>query len=324
MAKQIHLNLMVRHDGFHTAARRLDAPTYPNNSAADPLRSVIRDRGCSIVLSGLGGDEWFRGSASRYADLLANLRLPALARQIWEDAAGADFVGWRAAARLAIWPLIPAPMQRLVKAAVRRDVTPRSLDAAFAARTSLRERLRRVDRDSRFRDIARREILCEALSGEAIRAFEQVDRSAAWFGFEERHPFHDRRLVQFAFAIPPDQHWRHGWPKSLMRRALAHLLPASVLARRGRPDYSHFVIDAIEAHGRAGFFDRMVAAEMGWIEPGAVRRAYDETRTHAGGRRWLWPLWAVCAVEHWARAAFDPVYNEALSTEEIVYGGEVA
>ncbi|HEY7792052.1 MAG TPA: asparagine synthase-related protein, partial [Vicinamibacterales bacterium] len=288
------------------ASRYLDVPTYPNSSAADPMRVLIRDHRCGVALSGVGGDEWFRGSASVYADLMRGGRLAALGRRVWQDSSGPDFVGWRAAARLTTWPLIPQPMQRFVKAALRRDITPASVSAGFAGETALRRRLGRLDRDWRFADVARREILCEATSGEAVRALEQIDRSAGWFGFEERHPFLDRRLAEFAFAIPPEQHWRGGWPKSLMRRAFRHLLPVSVATRRGRPDYSHWVIDAVQAHARAGLFERLITADLGWVEPRPVRRAYDEMiGSGRRGLKWLWPLWAICAVEHWARVVFD-------------------
>jgi asparagine synthase (glutamine-hydrolysing) len=290
------------------AGRYLDASTYPNNTMADPLRARIRADGCRVVLSGLGGDEWLRGSPSHYADLARTGRLGALARRVWQDAQGPDFPGWRGAVRMTLWPLLPVGIRGLVKTAIGRDTVPRSVDAGFAARTALRDRLRSIPDGLAFADLTRRESVLEATSGEAVRALEQVDRSAAWFGLEERHPFHDRRLIEFALAVPPDQLWRGGYPKSLMRRAFRDLLPPAVRGRRGRPDYSHLVAQALAAHEAAGFFTHLIVADCGWIDPACVTAARAAVRvaglTSAAGRRWLWPLWAVCAVEHWARVLF--------------------
>lgn len=53
-------------------------------------------------------------------------------------------------------------------------------------------------------------------------------------GIEESDPFSDRRLIEFAFRIPPDQLYWNGVQRPLMRDALADRLPASLFERLGR------------------------------------------------------------------------------------------
>src|SRR6266849_3311181 len=48
---------------------------------------------------------------------------------------------------------------------------------------------------------------------------------------EPRYPSLDRDLIEFLIAIPADQLLRPGERRSLMRRALANLLPPEVLSR---------------------------------------------------------------------------------------------
>jgi len=57
----------------------------------------------------------------------------------------------------------------------------------------------------------------------------------AGFGMEDREPTLDKRLLEFCLAIPDDQHFRNGWNRWLLRRALEGLLPPTVLdnPRRG-------------------------------------------------------------------------------------------
>jgi len=53
--------------------------------------------------------------------------------------------------------------------------------------------------------------------------------SLAQFGIDERDPTADRRLLDFSFALPPEQLLHDGVWRPLAKRALADLLPAQVL-----------------------------------------------------------------------------------------------
>lgn len=56
----------------------------------------------------------------------------------------------------------------------------------------------------------------------------------AQHGIEEIDPFSDRRLIEFAFRIPPDQFYWNGVQRPLMRDALADRLPRSLFEKFGR------------------------------------------------------------------------------------------
>ena len=56
----------------------------------------------------------------------------------------------------------------------------------------------------------------------------------AQFGIDEIDPFSDRRLIEFAFRIPPDQLYWNGVQRPLMRTALSDRLPASLFNKHGR------------------------------------------------------------------------------------------
>jgi asparagine synthase (glutamine-hydrolysing) len=55
---------------------------------------------------------------------------------------------------------------------------------------------------------------------------------------ESRYPFLDRRLVEFLAAIPDEQLQRPGQRRSLMRRALAGIVPVEVLSRKNKAGVS--------------------------------------------------------------------------------------
>jgi asparagine synthase (glutamine-hydrolysing) len=65
---------------------------------------------------------------------------------------------------------------------------------------------------------------------------ERYDRVAASVGIEPRDPFLDRRVVAFCLTLPGEQLLRGGWPKIILRRAMADRLPDAVRWRRGKED----------------------------------------------------------------------------------------
>lgn len=77
------------------------------------------------------------------------------------------------------------------------------------------------------------------LTAGIIPYFEEVgDKATAAFSIEQRHPFWDRRLVEFCLAIPPEQKLYQGWPRGVMRRAMTNILPKEVQWRVGKSDLS--------------------------------------------------------------------------------------
>jgi asparagine synthase (glutamine-hydrolysing) len=63
--------------------------------------------------------------------------------------------------------------------------------------------------------------------------------------YEKRYPYLDRDLLEFLFAIPRDQLVRPGQRRSLMRRALAGIVPDEVLNRRRKAFVSRAPMEAL-------------------------------------------------------------------------------
>jgi asparagine synthase (glutamine-hydrolysing) len=56
---------------------------------------------------------------------------------------------------------------------------------------------------------------------------------------EYRHPFFDRRLVEFCLALPPDQQLSRGWSRAILRHAMVGTLPEKVRWRKSKGDQSY-------------------------------------------------------------------------------------
>lgn len=65
-------------------------------------------------------------------------------------------------------------------------------------------------------------------------ARERYDRVAAAVAIEPRDPFLDIRVLRLCLSLPADQLLSDGWPKVILRRAMAGLLPDEVRWRKGK------------------------------------------------------------------------------------------
>lgn len=80
-----------------------------------------------------------------------------------------------------------------------------------------------------------RDLQRQLLSSSRIQtALELTTHATAAHGVEVRHPFFDKRLVEFCLALPPGQSLKDGWARSILRRALAGVLPEAVQWRVGK------------------------------------------------------------------------------------------
>ncbi|MDW8319090.1 MAG: asparagine synthase-related protein [Anaerolineae bacterium] len=139
----------------------------------------------------------------------------------------------------------PAPLRRLRRRLLPPNWDKREAEAVrdsvisphFAAQVRLGERLRQM-----YTCFGETEGL---LSGgqELARALdhpylasgrERYWRAVSPLGIEPRDPFLDRRMVDFCLALPDEQRAGSGWPKMLLRRAMAGRLPEALRWRVGK------------------------------------------------------------------------------------------
>lgn len=97
---------------------------------------------------------------------------------------------------------------------------------AFRTRGAFKRRVRMSRRNSPASTAE--DHLRGLLSPLMTEAFEIFDRVGASWGVEFRHPFFDKRLVEFCLALPRDQKVRDGWTRFVMRNSMAGILPEVV------------------------------------------------------------------------------------------------
>jgi asparagine synthase (glutamine-hydrolysing) len=209
------------------------------------LYLASRDRGIKTLLDGVGGDIVF-SEGRRVARLLRAGHWLKAAR---EAEGQLRFYGQRSSLLIELYrngrvAFVPQRARDL-----RARFFPRATDVRlmermgssligpeFAERIHAAERLRGLSM-LEVRSLAREPN--EELAANIDHPFltvgrERYERVAAACGVEASDPFVDIRVVNFALSLPAAQRQDGGWPKVIVRRAMAGLLPDQIRWRRGK------------------------------------------------------------------------------------------
>jgi len=299
---------------WEQAQRYLDVPDSGTALSGTSLRDLSQ-RGFRVSLGGAGGDEWLDGSSSYNIDLLKRLRFLTLVRALRISAAvsraeGSEYSYVRGFIRSTVLPMMPENLVNSLKKMTGRPVSDSMwLTPALARRVDIDQRLHGYERQIKAPTNAQFDEYLAFVHGWPSFAFEIVERTYAWEGFEPRHPFWDRRLVEFAFAMPEEQRRGPNQSKFAMRNAMRGLIPESVRTRFGKGDFSHVLVQIILKLGGAEFFRSLSIAQAGWVDGEKIRSLYAKAEAafianDRAFRGYAWPLTGIADIELWYRAAF--------------------
>lgn len=308
---------MFAHAGGHAAAR--DEPFgHPFMSTNRALNRAAVRVGARVMLNGLGGDQLFHAEPAYLADLVRRGRLLAACHE-WQANGG----GWSTAREYMVRPLLGRRAQRLI-GRIRGGAGPR---AYLQPRIAPWVRLAGGSASSLLDD---ERLLVPPLAGESAAAFErrymmvhpfypritqEFAELALEDGVEQRAPLLDGRLVAFAATRPREERHAGRETKTLLRAAVAGLLPERVLAPRESKtglmsDYFRRGMRREFAPLIAPLLDDPVLAQLGVVN---ARELYNAAARAERGldEQYLPALVFTLQVEMWLRARDGAQHNVA-------------
>jgi asparagine synthase (glutamine-hydrolysing) len=239
--------------------------------AASKFAECLDSQGNRVVLCGIGGDEVTGGVPTplpELRDLLAGAHFIGLVRQLkaWAlhkrrpwfqlffDAARGFFPGEAQNQTQAPW-VDPHFLTRF-----------RMAFAGYETRLSLSGPPPSFQEHLSTLNCLRRQLACTAPSSKPL--------------YERRYPYLDRDLLEFLYAIPQEQLVRPGQRRSLMRRALAGIVPAEILDRKRKAFVTRAPLAALSTGGAylAALTNHMVSGSLGFVNPQLFFDALEKAR----------------------------------------------
>jgi asparagine synthase (glutamine-hydrolysing) len=205
---------------------------HPNNARRsgflDLYIACMRSHDLRVTLSGIGGDEATGGGVPtpvpELQNLLTRARFLALVRQLNAWAAKMKkpqlLLLWRTIQGFLPRAMVPLPqnmhlLHLFYSSFVRRN---RTALYGYPCRTKLAGPLPSFQNNLTTLEANRRYLTHRQLTSEPLR--------------EVRYPYFDRTLLEFVYAVPPEQVVRVGRRRSLMKRALVGIVPDELLNRK--------------------------------------------------------------------------------------------
>ena len=269
-------------------------PIFITYTMGFPLVEAARKRGIKVVLTGQGGDHLMSGSYHCLHDYFKSFRWISLYQEL-----KASETPSLLCKRFIVLPLIGPRGKKLISAArrlLRRNgsASPPIEPPPFSEFSDLYEGSSLAFRHDLY------EVVNSRLSALNDNSYYQVAEMR--YGIEFRHPFFDRRLVEFMLSLPPHFKMRRGVFKYLLRQALDDVLPEPVLQRGDKARFNEVIRQQIEA---ADFENCLTNAHIGRL--GIVDQEDIDKLVHSyldGKLKNIIGFWQLLNLEYWYRFNF--------------------
>lgn len=256
----------------------------------------LTKHGSPVVLSGIGGDEVTGGVPSpipEIEDLLASFRFRELAHRLklWALNQRRPWFHllWEAARGFLPFAIGEVPRYMRPAGWLRPEFVSRRRIAltGYPDRSKIFGGLPSFQGNVSTFSALQRQLGCASLASESL--------------CEKRYPFLDRDLLEFAYAVPRDQMVRPGQRRSLMRRALAGIVPDDVLNRKRKAFVSRGPIAAIsEQRAKLSLITRnMMLGSLGVVDEHVLTEYMERARR--GAEIPIAPVMRTLALELWLR-----------------------
>ncbi len=268
---------------------------------AAALLELLQSRGYRVVLCGTGGDEFLGGVPNplpQLADLVVQPQPSKLAKQI---------AAWSLVKRRPWIHLLYQTLVFLLPAYLRAALTaqakaPSWIDVHFAHQHHLA--IKQLGPQGRYGFwLPSRRENARTLVG-MMRQFASISAHALRFE-ERRYPFLDQSLIGFLLSIPASQLIRPGQRRSLMRRALASIVPSEILWRKTKGAVVRSLLSSFGNHW--GELEELFAlpftARQGYVDPTILLNSLASAKV--GNAPQLVALLKTLSLELWLRSLVE-------------------
>lgn len=287
-----------------------DIPNYPVLEMTRPLFDAARCDGIRVFFTGEGGDNWLTGTRYPFSGLLQDHKFGHFLRELEYQRSR---FGWRfvasGLARQILWAGSPRAVRRLID---RRRSPPSDLtllSPEYVERWGISDHHFSSEDAIELRDLARVELYRLACSDHAPHYNEIVQRFDDGLGVERRHPLLDRRIAEFAMAVPDHVHHSRAIGKRLLRELPESVLPPAIAERTTRVDFSPVFCGALRTRQVQAAFERPSELMRSLVTQSTLEACLLWTRgvtPTATPTPHCFHCWMIFALEAWHRTSMTP------------------
>ena len=222
---------------------------------------AAKEFGATVLLTGIGGDEFLQGYPLYLADLLWSGKLKTFSTEVKKWSRTRNMSHLYALAEFGIKPKVPQFLHSFLGTLLRRSpefwysfdeftglAIPEWIDKRFAQDMALTERIRDLTPD---KNCQKASMILEYRALRDSTSVQGVQVVCAPLSVEIRQPYFDKRLVEYVMGLPMPYKVTVGEDgtlirKLLIRNGLKGILPECIRTRRGEPDFGRHALAGLQ------------------------------------------------------------------------------
>lgn len=271
------------------------------------LYRTARRQGVRVMMDGIDGDSTFSEGFAYLTELAASGSWITLTRELTSLARVRKQSAWPFFRRWVVSPLTPEPLRwtwRMLRPSRSPWGVASIIHPRFAKRVSLKREVELLNGDrSGTARTSRQDHYRELTWGVFPLLLEIQDKAAAAFSIEPRHPCFDKQLAEFCLTLPPEQRFRRGWNRMILRRAMDNILPDKVRWRKSKAIPSPAFFQSIMSYGGKNLrevIEKNAEPLEEYVDMNAVRAADDRYLAQGKGID-AYGVWRAATLGLWLR-----------------------
>lgn len=218
-----------------------EQPVYaPNIALLWNMNKKMQEKNIRVVLGGEGGDYVISHGNYYFRDLAVALKWKKLFNELNFYSKNNKSSFYRVFLNKVLLRLIPEHLKKIIRPYYTKNSQITILNKEFAKRIKAEEYLHDLYLKSEIENNTAKDAHYLNLTKGSILPMELLDRTISAFSMEHRHPFLDKRLVEFCYSIPTEIKFKFGWNRYIMRIAMEDILPSEIQWRRDKTNFSSF------------------------------------------------------------------------------------
>jgi len=281
-------------------SRFKDLPDYANNAFSEPLLKKAQSLGLKNIMSGVGGDELFTGGTYPYTYLTKNLKLQTIYKQLKKDPRLYSYIS----------NFTPQKIKNIIrKNNLSPNWIPAFFETSFIKESKIEQRLKNHYEFSFSRSLQKQKIEFAVFSGLAQLGLEQNYRHAKLHNLTHSHPFLDPSLLELALSIPEEKLHKNGLTKYILRKSFKEMLPATIIKRKDKANFSYIFPTLIKTLGGRKAFKNLALYDLAVLNRTEVLKLHDSLEELDKNKAFesinkSYQLWAILSVDAAARNLF--------------------
>lgn len=272
-------------------------PIGPNGFMHANIYDRLRQNQSSVLMSGVGGDEWLTGTSNVYAAFIHDADRDGFIDYLIHDlkTVGLPKTLIRVT-RNGFIPLLPSHLRKVARNILKPDQYTRNTPISTRMQNTLDAQRLKANQEMSS-DVRRQKKMATLFNANIRFANETMEHFAATKGTELRCPFDNRSIIEFSFSVTAGRKKRSVLNRDLHRDAMIGILPEAVRSRQSKANFSmtydHHVSGLIKSHG---WQDNLV--QRGWVDRRELEKLVLRLQTNANytDRYVIWSLFACGAL----------------------------